>query len=200
MLDLAVLLCGYPLAFLLEFLAFLLLQTIFVTLKCVFNSGLTDVTKWRLGHSSRWPEIFRKMGDVSLCLVNRMSNTQPICLVAQFNKPVIFPPNRDGSFWRSPWKGWSDLPVRRIPLELWIVHCSKTWQSDKCPCGVLCLSCAPQVGFYSSWGTGMAREGSTSSVCRGKVNRVVLELVMIADEWNWKVALWQDTWAEPWLQ
>lgn len=38
------------------------------------------------------------MGDISVCLVSRMSNTQPICLVAQFNKPVLFPPNRDGRF------------------------------------------------------------------------------------------------------
>lgn len=42
-------------------------------------------------------------------------------------------------FWRSPWKGWSDLPVRRIPLELWIVLCSKTWQSDSAP--VVCCVC-----------------------------------------------------------
>lgn len=157
------------------------------------------MTKWRLGHSSRWPKIFRKMGEVSLCLVSCMSNTHPICLVAQFNKPVIFPLNRDGRFLEESLQGVARPACQEDPLKLWIVHRSKTWRSDKCPCSVLCLSCAPKLGFYSSWGTGMAREGSTGSVCHGKVN-TVLELVMFADEWQRKVALWQGTWAEPWLQ
>lgn len=45
------------------------------------------------------------MGAISLCLVSCMSHTQPICLVAQFNKPVIFSPNRGGRFLEEPLEG-----------------------------------------------------------------------------------------------